>query len=302
MTTGSAVMAKPLRFTASDGVHLAYSHTPGDPAQPALVLLHGWSGSRRYWDSAVPHLHRELGCPLYALDLRWHGDSEGPGPGASGHLARLAQDLEDFIQSRGGCGAFTPVFVGASMGAAVLWAWHAKFGTSTKQRHAFVFVDQAPLQNRAPGWELGSKGCFDGESLGRLQAALVSDLGAFADGNAACCLSRPITEATSALLKAETLRCDPRRLGQLMAEHTAADWRPILPTISAPCLVVYGPLSGCFPPEGCVYVAGAVQNGSAVAMPGCNHWCYLEQPEAFARILADFVARLARSGVGDDAA
>ena len=280
-----------LRFTASDGAQLAYSHTSG-PAKRSLVLLHGWSGSRRYWDSAVPHLHRELGCPIYALDLRWHGDSaDAPGTESPGQLARLAQDLDDFIQTRGD--DFQPVFVGASMGASVLWAWHDRCGPTTSlKRHAFVFVDQAPLQNRASDWALGSKGCYDGETLAALQAALVADMGAFADGNAACCLSQPIHDATAALLKDETLRCDPLRLGALMAEHTSADWRPVLPTISAPCLIVYGPQSGCFPVEGCTYVAKAVQRGTAVAMPDCNHWCYLEQPEEFARIVADWMRGL----------
>ena len=37
-----------------------------------------------------------------------------------------------------------------------------------------VFVDQAPLQNRAEGWEIGSKGCYDEASLHKLQAATKS--------------------------------------------------------------------------------------------------------------------------------
>jgi non-heme chloroperoxidase len=286
-------MTEPLRFTASDGAQLAYSHTPGQ-GQRSLVLLHGWSGSRRYWDALLPHLQRELGCPVYALDLRWHGDSvDAPETEADSlcQLARLAQDVQDFTQSRGE--DFHPVFVGASMGASVLWAWHERFGRlSTKQEHAFVFVDQAPLQNRATDWALGSKGCCDDETLAALQAALVADMGAFADANAACCLSQPISNATAALLKAETLRCDPVRLGRLMAEHTAADWRPVLPSISVPCLIVYGPQSGCFPVEGCTYVAGAVQHGTAVAIPGSNHWLYIEQPEEFARIVATWMLGL----------
>ena len=280
-----------LRFTASDGAQLAFSHTHG-LAKRSLVLLHGWSGSRRYWDAALPHLQRELSFPMYALDLRWHGDSASvPETDSPGQLARLAQDLEELIQSRGK--DFQPVFVGASMGASVLWAWHDRFGSTTSlKQHAFVFVDQAPLQDRASDWALGSKGCYDAETLARLQAALVADIGAFADGNAACCLSQPIPDATAALLKAETLRCDPVRLGRLMAEHTAKDWRPVLPTISAPCLIMYGTQSGCFPVEGCTYAAQAVQRGTAVAMPGCNHWCYLEQPEEFARIVADWMRGL----------
>jgi len=177
------------------------------------------------------------------------------------------------------------------MGAAVLWAWLDLYGNA-QHSHRFVFVDQAPLQNRAPGWSLGSKGCNDAASLAKLQAALQEDLALFADGNAACCLSQPVPASTAALLKSETLRCSPAMLGAIMAEHTAIDWRPLLPTISAPCLVVCGALSGCFPVEGCTCVAEAVKQGRAVVMAGCNHWCYIEQPQAFADIVNGFHAEL----------
>ena len=46
-----------------------------------------------------------------------------------------------------------------------------------------VFVDQAPLQNRAPGWDLGSKGCYDEATLRGLQKTLAEGIGAIADGN-----------------------------------------------------------------------------------------------------------------------
>lgn len=47
-----------------------------------------------------------------------------------------------------------------------------------------VFTDQAPLQNRVPGWSLGSKGCYDEATLRSLQQTLATDLGAIAEGNA----------------------------------------------------------------------------------------------------------------------
>lgn len=61
--------------------------------------------------------------------------------------------------------------------------------------------DQAPLQNRAPDWQLGSKGCYDAATLAGLQKTLAENLEAVADGNAAGCLSLPLPEATMQLLK-----------------------------------------------------------------------------------------------------
>lgn len=98
-------------------------------------------------------------------------------------------------------------------------------------------------------------------------------MGAFADGNAACCLTKPVPAATLALLKSETLRCDPERLASLMADHTALDWRRLLPRITVPVLSVYGDQSGCFPVEGLKTVAKLVQKADEYEMKGCNHWC-----------------------------
>lgn len=55
-----------------DGVEIAYE-THGDPAQPAVVLVHGWAGNRSYWRHQVEAL--AAGHFVVALDLGGHGDS-----------------------------------------------------------------------------------------------------------------------------------------------------------------------------------------------------------------------------------
>ena len=79
---------------------------------------------------------------------------------------------------------------------------------------------QAPLQNTAPDWRLGSKGCYDAASLARLQTTLDLNFEAVAQGNITGCLSRPLGHGMEEALKAETLRADPAALGRLMADHT----------------------------------------------------------------------------------
>ena len=56
-------------------------------------------------------------------------------------------------------------------------------------------MSQAPLQNRAPDWSLGSNGCYDEASLQQLQQQLAADLGSIADGNASGCLSLPVPDS-----------------------------------------------------------------------------------------------------------
>lgn len=65
-------------------------------------------------------------------------------------------------------------------GCSVIWSYIELFGEERLQRA--VFVDQAPLQNVAPDWKSGSKGCYDIASLRKLQEALHTDMLAFAKG------------------------------------------------------------------------------------------------------------------------
>jgi pimeloyl-ACP methyl ester carboxylesterase len=88
----------------------------------------------------------------------------------------------------------------------------------------------------------------------------------------------------------ETMRCDPHALGQLMADHTQLDWRPLLPLLSLPCLNCVGGCSGVFPVEGCLSVAELAPDCCSVVFSRANHWLYLEQPEEFNKLLLDFVA------------
>jgi non-heme chloroperoxidase len=277
-------------LTADDGILLAYATwEPSEPAPssttPSILLLHGWSGSRRYWDPAIQTLLAQ-GCRVVAPDLRWHG---GSGKSPTNHtVARLADDLAHLLAALDRPAA-SMTAVGASMGSAVLWAHAQRHGSVGLGRH--VYVDQAPLQNRVPGWALGSRGCHDADTLAALQAAVQGDAVAFAAGNAAACLAQPIPEGVAALAAAETALADARGLAELMADHTANDWRPVLPTIPCEALIIIGGKSAIFPPEGCAAVAEMMAppgRAAVVTFTAGGHWLYLEQPAAFGRLVGAF--------------
>ena len=293
---------------ADDGVELAYatwepsegappptdtattttSPTSSPTTPPSVLLLHGWSGSRRYWDPAIPVL-TAAGCRVIAPDLRWHGDSGRPPAGHT--VARLGDDLACLLAALARPPA-SVTGVGSSMGAAILWAHARDHAASGLARH--VYVDQAPLQDRVPGWTLGSKGCYDAATLAGLQAAVRGDGAAFAAGNAAACLAQPIPAALAALLAAETGRADADGLARLMADHTANDWRPVLhqAAVLGEALVVIGGRSDIFPPAGCAAVADAMgpARAAAVTFTAGGHWLYLEQPAEFGALVAAFAA------------
>jgi pimeloyl-ACP methyl ester carboxylesterase len=68
----------------------------GDPAAPAVVMLHGVTGHARTWDdegAALASRYRVI-----ALDQRGHGDSDPP-PDADYTIAALAADFAAFVDA-----------------------------------------------------------------------------------------------------------------------------------------------------------------------------------------------------------
>lgn len=181
--------------TASDGVQLAYARwCVAGGGTPTIVLVHGWSGSRRYFDGVVPLLLAR-GLDVLAYDHRFHGESGPQRPDAStgdtppgAHVARLAVDLETILST---LDIHDATAIGSSMGPAILWSYAELYGRGRVARG--VYVDQAPLQNRVPGWTLG---CWGG-----------GDSAEFAAGNADAWLAGEVAmeEGVLALLSSKTL-------------------------------------------------------------------------------------------------
>jgi pimeloyl-ACP methyl ester carboxylesterase len=86
------------RFEASDGVGLAYridDFTPPWQQADWMVLLHPAMGTSARWFSWMPRL-----CSRYRvarLDLRGHGQSDVPGEEEPLTLARLVEDVSEFL-------------------------------------------------------------------------------------------------------------------------------------------------------------------------------------------------------------
>ena len=73
-----------------------------------------------------------------------------------------------------------------------------------------------------------------------------------------------------------------------MYDHTAQDWRRILPRITIPVLNVAGAQSAIFPPEGVHVVGDLCVDGVNVTFERSNHWLYMEEPEKFNAMLLKF--------------
>ncbi|CAK4079388.1 unnamed protein product [Aphanomyces euteiches] len=268
-------------FTTADHCQLAYDDTGGDD-KPTILFLHGWSGSRRYFERNVPLLQSHL--RVICLDLRFHGESQSTPYGM--HIARLAVDVHEFIV---GMKLHLVTLVGTSMGCAVIWSLIELFGTANIRQA--IFVDQVPLQNRRPDWPLHGYGCYDEASLQKVEATVASSLAEVASGNLDSCLVRTdVPSEILSVLESEVLRANQTGLATLMRDHTQLDWRPLLLTISIPCLnIAGGPGNKVFPMEGALAVGDLIPHCTNVIFESCGHWLYVEQPVEFCKMVLDFV-------------
>lgn len=128
------------------GVRLHYLEwkPDGDPAGPAVLLLHGLSSNARYWERVARHLGG--GRRLVALDQRGHGLTGRPpqspvlpdGYGMDALLDDVTTAVSELDLGR-------PVVVGHSWGATIALEL---VGTRPKLASGLVFID-GPVQSAA---------------------------------------------------------------------------------------------------------------------------------------------------------
>lgn len=307
-----------LSFLANDACPLAFQSSLPSPAPaPAicLLLLHGFSGSSSYFTRNLPALITPTTWVI-APDLRGHGLSGRPQHGY--HVARLALDLDNLITHlrRTFPGADNTKFiaVGCSIGAAVLWTHLELFGSGpdTSPFAGMVFVDQAPLQDRAErfGWGEGMahRGCFDERTMLGAQEAWCERLEEAARGLVGECLGyrAGVREGDRVVSEGEeredeeffvgiSRMCDGRWLAKLIADHTRYDHREAIELVRVPVLVMAAERSGCFSVEGMMETARRAEKGEGMEgrvfseVFDAGHWLFYEQPEEFNQRLLKFV-------------
>ncbi|PBP16963.1 hypothetical protein BUE80_DR012313 [Diplocarpon rosae] len=114
-------------------------HSPPKPsstAPRAIIFMHGLFGSKKNNRSISKALARDLGRPVYAVDLRNHGDS--PHDPHHDYLS-MAADIAGFMAEHG---LEAPTLIGHSMGAKTAMTLALR---SPDLIHDLVSVDNAPV-------------------------------------------------------------------------------------------------------------------------------------------------------------
>lgn len=125
--------------TSADGARL-HVEVHGDEADPAVVLIHGWTCSTAFWAPVIRELTAS-GHRVVTYDQRGHGRTPGTGTGTGGHVpyspSSLADDLCAVLDEALGPGE-RAVLGGHSMGAMTLIAAAGRPGL--KQRAAALLL------------------------------------------------------------------------------------------------------------------------------------------------------------------
>ncbi|TIC99144.1 Abhydrolase domain-containing protein C22H12.03 [Colletotrichum higginsianum] len=129
------------RLSSQNKLVLSYdlhepSKQPAGTSTSPIIFLHGLFGSKKNNRSISKVLARDLGRPVYALDLRNHGESPHDGQHDYVHMA---DDVAGFIDQHG---LEQPTVIGHSMGAKTAMTLALK---SPDLVQNIVAVDNAPV-------------------------------------------------------------------------------------------------------------------------------------------------------------
>jgi len=261
-----------------DGLHL---HVVSFVGATPVLMLHGFTGSSETWAPLRDALGD--GFATLAVDLPGHGASGAPDNPGRYALGMLAADLARVLDA---FGVERATVLGYSLGA----------------RAALRFALDHPARVAALVLESVSPGIVDPEERAARRAsdAVLADaieregVAAFVDLWEQWPLfasQAALTQARRERLRVQRLANRPRGLANSLRGAGAGAEAPVveqLPTIGAPTLLIAGALDAKYVALGRLMERSMPQARLSV-VEGAGHAVHLEQPAAFASLVADFL-------------
>lgn len=235
-------------------------------SRPPLILIHGAGGSFLSWHPSLRRLQDET---VYTLDLPGHGSSKGKGKSSIAEYTDTIASFMDELQIH------SAVIAGISMGSAIALTLALKhpqkvnalalFGSGAKLRVAPLILENiANPETFTEAVEQVNRACFSQHTS--------SDL--------------------LALSKKNLLETDPATLLQDFLACNQFDISAQLAHIHAPTLILCGAEDAMTPPKYSQYLKDNLPNAQLHILEKAGHMLTLEQPEAVAKILKEFLDEL----------
>ncbi len=261
-------------FVTSDGVRLHFLESgPVHSASakmrrtPVIAFIPGWGMPAKLWQRQLAGLGARF--PVAALDPRGQGLSESPAHGFS--IGRRAEDVGEFIARYRNV-----VLVGWSLGALEALHYIGRFGAGNVT--ALVIVDSSIGEGPEQAAPAPGTGFID--ELRRDRAGVV-------EAFVRAIFRRPLPEEEIAALRDGVLRMPlEASLSLFPSDVPRAFWRRAVHAYPRPLLYVVTPQ---FADQAATL--GKNRPGTRVAIfRDAGHALFVDEPQRFNRLLADFVA------------
>ncbi|MPZ23623.1 MAG: 2-succinyl-6-hydroxy-2,4-cyclohexadiene-1-carboxylate synthase [Dehalococcoidia bacterium] len=246
-----------------------------------LLLLHGFTGSAAAWVQVSPTLSRR--ARTIAVDLIGHGASDCPGESARYSMDRCVADLVALLDH---LGVECADVLGYSMGGRVA----LQLAAAAPQRVAALVVESA-----SPG--------LRSEGERRERVAADNDLAIFVEREGIEAFvdrwerlplfhsQQSMPPAARAGLRAQRLANNPTGLANSLRGMGAGQQGPLwerLTTLSVPTLMIVGESDVKYR-EIASSMAALMPAARLEMVAGAGHTVHFEQPQAFTRLVLDFL-------------
>lgn len=243
----------------------------GDP----ILLIHGFAGSKHYWDKIIPDLANEY--RVIALDLPGHGES-GMGKNRNS-IEDMASTIKEFLDQ---LGLDRVTLFGHSLGGYITLSFAELYPRYLK---GFSLVHSTANPDSEEAKEARENNAKKIQEEGT---------GPFIEGLSRKLFSPENTEVNAKELE-ETVKIGMMArveglVSALMAMKDRPERNKVLEETELPVLLIAGEQDQIIPPEKTFTVSR--QNIEKKVIQNAGHMSMYEQPEELAKVMKDFLAKI----------
>ena len=282
LCVAAGASARDIDIDVGGGVRIhAIDAGPPESTEPPLVFVPGWRFSSAIWRDQIAMFSK--GRRVIAIDSRSQGASTKTTEGNTPE--QRAIDLRALLDK---LGVKRFVIVGWSQGVQDVAAYINRYGTSTIDR--IVLVDSTV--SAGAGSIVDRPGAAS-RTLGML-ALLTETPRAYAEGMVRAVITRPLKREELDRLVDEAMRTPTAILvAMLVADLFGTDRTAAIGKMDRPTLIIASPRSAELDQQRAM--AARISGAEFHVVEGAGHAVFVDRPEAFGRLLRDFIARPATS-------
>jgi non-heme chloroperoxidase len=250
-----------------------------------VILIHGWPLSADSWDDQAM-VFAEAGFRTIAYDRRGFGRSDQPW--SSYTYDTLADDLAAVMEATG---AKDAAIIGFSMGGGEIARYMSRHGKNVAQCGLVSSVVPYMLKT-SDNPDGVDQSTFDEMTEGMKKDRANFFAGFFKDFYGVGLVSRPVSDEVLEWSRSVAMQASLKATLDCAAAFATTDFRPDLPSISAPTLIIHGTADKTVPIDATGRAAAkGISNSMLIEYEGAPHGVFAAQKE---RLTADLLTFLQR--------